>query len=68
MVPMLFVALMAIIGKASSEKLVWSDEFDTVDEGKWKHLVTAWDGGNREFQYYRNSRTNRLAIPLSTIL
>ena len=40
------------------EQLVWSDEFDFLDETKWQHFVTGWDGGNDEFQYYRNNRTN----------
>jgi hypothetical protein len=60
--PMLFIVVMIIMGKVSSEKMIWSDEFDSLDEGKWKHLVTAWDGGNQEFQYYRNSRNNRLVV------
>jgi hypothetical protein len=41
-----------------SEHLVWSDEFDRLDESKWQHFVTGWRGGNGEFQYYRNNRTN----------
>lgn len=40
-------------------RIIWQDEFDTLDEGRWKHLVTAWRGGNDEFQYYRNNRKNR---------
>lgn len=40
-------------------KLVWVDEFDMLDEETWSHLVTAWGGGNDEFQYYRNDRRNR---------
>ncbi|PSN31228.1 hypothetical protein C0J52_27120 [Blattella germanica] len=42
----------------SSETLVWQDEFDSFNLNEWKHLVTAWDGGNSEFQYYRNDRKN----------
>lgn len=39
--------------------LVWSERFDTFDLNTWNHLVTAWRGGNDEFQYYRNNRKNR---------
>ena len=39
--------------------LVWSERFDTFDLDTWNHLVTAWRGGNDEFQYYRNNRKNR---------
>jgi beta-glucanase (GH16 family) len=42
----------------SAETLVWQDEFDTFDLSKWNHLVTAWGGGNQEFEYYRNDRRN----------
>lgn len=40
-------------------KLIWEDNFDNLDEGRWHHLVSAWGGGNEEFQYYRNVRKNR---------
>ncbi|XP_034240415.1 beta-1,3-glucan-binding protein-like [Thrips palmi] len=41
-----------------AEKLVFADEFDTLDEGKWVHQISAWRGGNQEFQFYRNDRKN----------
>ncbi|XP_069683835.1 beta-1,3-glucan-binding protein-like isoform X2 [Periplaneta americana] len=51
--------LLLLLGQPGSpESLVWSDEFDTFNLNEWSHLVTAWDGGNREFQYYRNDRRN----------
>ena len=40
-------------------KLIWEDNFDTLDSGKWGHLITAWRGGNSEFQMYRDDRRNR---------
>jgi len=51
--------LLCLWHAVSAETLVWQDEFDTLDLGKWDHLVTAWGGGNQEFQYYRNDRRNR---------
>jgi len=40
-------------------KLVWSDEFNgRLDHTKWKHEITAGGGGNWEFEYYINNRTN----------
>ncbi|XP_046390487.1 beta-1,3-glucan-binding protein-like [Ischnura elegans] len=39
-------------------KLIWSEEFDRLDENLWEHLVTASRGFNDEFQYYRNDRRN----------
>ena len=38
-------------------KLVWSDEFDTLDFTKWKHEITMGGGGNWEFEYYANNRS-----------
>ncbi|KAK3908878.1 Beta-1,3-glucan-binding protein [Frankliniella fusca] len=46
---------------AAAEKLVFNDDFDTLDERKWVHMVSAWRGGRDQFQYYRNSRKNRQA-------
>jgi hypothetical protein len=39
-------------------RIVWQDEFDYLDAGKWQHEVTAWGGGNSEFQTYTPDRTN----------
>ncbi|XP_071446297.1 beta-1,3-glucan-binding protein-like [Hetaerina americana] len=39
-------------------RLIWSEEFDRLDEDVWEHLVTASRGYNDEFQYYRNDRRN----------
>ena len=41
---------------ADCEKLVWSDEFEFLDETKWSHLVTTHPP--QDFQYYRNNRAN----------
>ncbi|PSN29748.1 hypothetical protein C0J52_27821, partial [Blattella germanica] len=51
--------ILFLCGAVSSETLIWQDEFDYFNLNEWKHLVTAWDGGNAEFQYYRNDRRNR---------
>jgi len=39
-------------------ELIFEENFDTLDESKWKHFVSAFRGGNHEFQYYRNNRKN----------
>jgi len=41
--------------------LIWSEEFDTLDTSRWKHLITGWRGGNNEFQYYDNLPENSFA-------
>ena len=39
-------------------ELVWEDNFDTLDPGKWEHEVTAWGGGVRihSFDYINHLR------------
>lgn len=39
-------------------RLVWQDEFDRLDMGKWQYEVTASGGGNSEFQVYTPSSAN----------
>jgi hypothetical protein len=39
--------------------IIWQDEFEFLDYSKWMHLITAWRGGNNEFQYYHNLTENR---------
>jgi len=38
--------------------LVWADEFNFLDLSKWQHEITAWGGGNSEFQLYTQEPTN----------
>lgn len=40
------------------ETLVFSDEFTEFDLSKWKHEITLSGGGNWEFEYYYNNRSN----------
>ena len=38
--------------------LILEDNFDTLDHDLWQHEITASGGGNWEFQYYTNNRSN----------
>lgn len=40
------------------ERLIFRDDFETLDFNKWKHDMTMSGGGNWEFQLYHNNRTN----------
>lgn len=42
----------------SRGRIIFQDEFDFFDPNKWQHLVTAWRGGNDEFQYYADRGEN----------
>ncbi|KAJ8039645.1 Beta-1,3-glucan-binding protein [Holothuria leucospilota] len=39
-------------------KLIFEDTFDTFNLTTWQHEITAGGGGNGEFQYYTNNRSN----------
>ena len=42
---------------SAPEILLWSEEFDSLNESVWQHFVTTWRA-NHEFQYYRNNISN----------
>lgn len=41
-----------------SGDLIFEENFDELDQSKWKHEVTLSGGGNNEFQWYVNDREN----------
>lgn len=47
------------VSAQTSGQLIFQEEFDTLDRNRWQHLITAWRGGNAEFQYYTNRTENR---------
>lgn len=51
-------ALLAVV-LAQNGQLVFQEDFNTLDRNRWQHLITAWRGGNNEFQYYTNRTENR---------
>lgn len=40
-------------------RLIFRDEFDTLNTSVWQHIITAWRGGNNEFEYYTDRPENR---------
>ncbi|XP_055374593.1 beta-1,3-glucan-binding protein-like isoform X2 [Condylostylus longicornis] len=44
-----------------SNQLIFEDNFDNLDLGKWKQEITLGGGGNWEFQWYVNNKTNAFA-------
>lgn len=42
--------------------LIFEDQFDSFNLNKWQHEITLSGGGNGEFQYYRNSRSNSYTL------
>ena len=55
---MLRAAALGLIGCAYADTLIWEDQFDKLDFTKWAHENTLGGGGNWEFEWYSNNRTN----------
>lgn len=45
-------------GVVTTGMLIFDDEFDTFNITRWKHEITMGGGGNVEFEYYDNNRSN----------
>lgn len=53
------LVLILLIGIAlAGETLIFSDDFNTFDHKTWQHEQTLAGGGNWEFQWYVNNRSN----------
>ena len=49
----------AVLGVASAaEKLIMDEQFEKFKLDLWHHEITLGGGGNGEFEYYTNNRTN----------
>ena len=51
-------ALLTLFGTAIADTLIWEAQFDKLDFSKWQHEITMGGGGNWEFEWYSNNRTN----------
>lgn len=47
-----------LVSVLAVEKLIFSDEFTRLDFSTWQHELTLGGGGNWEFEWYVNNRTN----------
>mmetsp|Transcript_8905 Transcript_8905/g.6668 ORF Transcript_8905/g.6668 Transcript_8905/m.6668 type:complete len:85 (-) Transcript_8905:856-1110(-) len=52
------ILLGLLLGLAQAEKLIFEDNFDKLNYKQWQHEQTMGGGGNWEFQWYTNNRTN----------
>lgn len=50
--------LFGVITYSKAETLIFEDNFDTLNPKKWSHELTMGGGGNWEFEWYVNNRTN----------
>uniref|UniRef100_A0A1B0D530 Uncharacterized protein n=1 Tax=Phlebotomus papatasi TaxID=29031 RepID=A0A1B0D530_PHLPP len=45
-------------GQICSGQMIFEDNFNDLDHGRWQHETTLAGGGNWEFQWYSNNRSN----------
>ena len=45
-------------GDSKFGDLIFEENFDTLNFSRWQHEITMSGGGNNEFQYYTNNRSN----------
>ena len=56
---MLRTLIAVLFATSVASKLIFQDNFDTkLDFTKWAHEITIGGGGNWEFEWYVNNRTN----------
>ena len=48
----------ATVAVASAEKLIFQDDFNSLNLKTWEHELTLGGGGNWEFEWYVNNRSN----------
>ncbi len=53
-----YALLVGLISAAQAENLIFEDNFDTLNFKTWEHELTMGGGGNWEFEWYVNNRTN----------
>lgn len=54
----LILALLLVSTIYATEKLIFEDDFEFLDLKKWQHELTLGGGGNWEFEWYVNNRSN----------
>jgi len=54
----LLLSVALIFHSSYSLEQIFFDDFDTLDLKTWQHEITLGGGGNWEFEYYTNNRSN----------
>jgi hypothetical protein len=54
----LFTAVGLVTLVSCAEKLIFEDNFDKFNMSRWEHELTLAGGGNWEFEWYVNNRSN----------
>lgn len=54
----LLLVISSLIAFTQSQQLIFDEEFDTLNFKTWQHELTMSGGGNWEFEWYVNNRSN----------
>ncbi len=52
------IVLLFFLSWVNSKSLIFDEEFNKLNFTRWRHDITLSGGGNWEFDYYSNNRTN----------
>jgi hypothetical protein len=52
------IAVLALLSLVSAETLIFNDDFNNLNLKNWEHEITLSGGGNWEFEWYTNNRSN----------
>ncbi|XP_046646573.1 beta-1,3-glucan-binding protein-like [Daphnia pulicaria] len=55
---LVFSILQCFVISVFAQNLIFEENFNDFNRTRWMHLITAWRGGNSEFQYYTNRPEN----------
>jgi len=62
------VMMIVMIATCEADRLIFSDDFNQFNFSVWQHEITLGGGGNWEFQWYTNNRSNSNVINGTLIL
>ena len=54
----IFASLAIVAFASAAETLIFEDNFDELNLKNWEHELTLGGGGNWEFEWYVNNRSN----------
>ena len=52
------LSILSVLLSVSNAALIFEDDFKTFNFTNWKHEISMSGGGNWEFEWYTNNRTN----------
>ncbi len=76
-IPLVMVVVLLLVPKTTGNldefyrlrgRLIFQEEFNRLDKSRWQHVITAWRGGNNEFEYYTDRPENRYCTMFHSVI